>query len=80
MRTNCSLRSGGLRDAATTGYYLTAFQAETHPLPRGGTDFMGTEPTSQVLGGLTNALSGSPHLTTQRTDFFDFNFHFIAVF
>ncbi len=28
------LRSGGLRYAATTGYYLTAFQAETRPLPR----------------------------------------------
>ena len=32
--------SGGLRYAATTGYYLTALQAEiaregTHPVPRG---------------------------------------------
>jgi len=25
---NCSARSGGLRYAPTTGYYLTAFQAE----------------------------------------------------
>ena len=28
VRVNCSLRSGGLRCAPTTGYYLTAFQAE----------------------------------------------------
>ena len=28
VRANCSLRSGGLRCAPTTGYYLTAFQAE----------------------------------------------------
>src|SRR6266550_4577508 len=27
VRANCSLHSGGLRYAATTGYYLTAFQA-----------------------------------------------------
>jgi hypothetical protein len=26
--TNCSLLSGGLRYAATTGYYLTALQAD----------------------------------------------------
>jgi hypothetical protein len=31
-----SLLSGGLRRAATTGYYLAAFQAETDPLIRGG--------------------------------------------
>jgi hypothetical protein len=28
VRTNCSLLSGGLRYATTTGYYLPAFQAE----------------------------------------------------
>jgi len=28
VRANCSPRSGGLRYAPTTGYYLTAFQAE----------------------------------------------------
>ena len=36
--------SGGLRYAATTGYYLTAFQAETHS-PRGGTDVKGPQPS-----------------------------------
>jgi hypothetical protein len=30
------LLSGGLRYAATTGYYLTAFQAETRSLPLAG--------------------------------------------
>jgi hypothetical protein len=43
VRTNCSLLSGGLRYAATTGYYLTAFQAEIRLLPfshnRGGAGY-----------------------------------------
>src|SRR5688572_3327269 len=30
------LRSGGLRCAATTGYYLAALRAENHVLPREG--------------------------------------------
>ena len=32
VRLSFSFLSGGLRYAATTGYSLTAFQAETHPL------------------------------------------------
>ena len=49
-----SLRSGGLRCAPTTGYYLTAFQAEddhyvfTQSLPRGGTDFIPNSVSTQM--------------------------------
>ena len=54
VENHSRLSSGGLRYASTTGYYLTAFQAENslptfshgfgsawvHPPPRGGTDLI----------------------------------------
>jgi hypothetical protein len=40
------LLSGGLRYAATTGYYLTALQAESYPLPPGATDLIGPRQAS----------------------------------
>jgi hypothetical protein len=48
VRTTRALVSGGLRYAATTGYYLAALQAEfrgVFPLaiPRGDTDLNGAE-------------------------------------
>ena len=54
--------------------------SKAHPLPRGGADLMGPMHPATFSGSLTDALSGSPHLTAQRADFFDFDFHFITVF